>query len=167
MLIYPHEQGPRMALTLRRDDLPQHAGQISLPGGAVDPGESAEVAALREAHEEIGVDPTGIRIVGALSTLWVIVSNFVVEPFVAVSDVRPGFRIATREVAQLIEAPVAHLRDPARLHWQRVARDGLLVQYPYFDLDGHRVWGATAMMLGEFACLWDPQVKPDPEMKPG
>jgi 8-oxo-dGTP pyrophosphatase MutT (NUDIX family) len=156
LLIYPHERGPRIALTLRHDDLPQHPGQVSLPGGAVDPGEDPLSAALREAHEEIGVDPSAVKVLGALSTLWVIVSNFVVQPFVGVTDRRPAFRLAEREVAGLIEAPVAHVRDASRLHWHRVARDGILVQYPYFDLEGERVWGATAMMLGEFASLWEP-----------
>lgn len=155
MLLYPHDDGPRMALTLRRHDLPHHPGQVSLPGGAIDPGEDDLTAALREAHEEIGVDPARVRVIGPLSTLWVNVSNFVVRPFVAVTDTRPDFRLAEYEVARLVEAPVAAIRDPARRHTIRVARDGILVTYQYFDLDGEQVWGATAMMLGEFAALWD------------
>lgn len=155
VLIYPHETGPRIALTLRRDDLPHHAGQVSLPGGAVDPGEETINAALREAHEEIGVDPASVRVVGALSTLWVLVSNFVLQPFVGVTHTRPDFRLADREVARLIEAPVAHLLDPARQHTLTVPRDGVVVTYKYFDLDGERVWGATAMILSEFVSLWE------------
>lgn len=160
MLLYPGEAGPSLALTLRRDDLPQHAGQVSFPGGALDPGERAADAAIRETHEEIGVDPGMIRIIGPLSTLWVIVSNFLVEPFVAIADRRPAFTLAEYEVAALVEAPLEHVRDPTRLHWHRVTRDGFVQRYPYFDLAGERVWGATAMMLGEFASLWDPGIAP-------
>jgi 8-oxo-dGTP pyrophosphatase MutT (NUDIX family) len=166
LLIYPGHDGARVALTLRRDDLPQHAGQISLPGGALDPGEAPVDAALREAHEEIGVDPATIRVVGPLSTLWVIVSNFLVQPFVAVADARPEFRIAEREVAALVEARLDHVRDASRLHWHEVTRYGIVQQYPYFDLEGHRVWGATAMMLGEFSCLWHPDLAPSRRLHP-
>ena len=94
MLLYPHPDGPRMALTLRRDDLPHHAGQVSLPGGAIDPGEDDLGGALREAHEEIGIEPSHVRVLGSLSTLWVNVSNFVVRPFVGVTDARPEFQLA-------------------------------------------------------------------------
>src|SRR5688572_21360821 len=99
ILLYPGETGTAFPLTTRRHDLPHHPGQISLPGGRLDPGEAAEAAALREAQEEIGVDPASIRIVGELSPLWVVVSNFVVRPFVGVTDSRPTFRTDPREVA--------------------------------------------------------------------
>jgi 8-oxo-dGTP pyrophosphatase MutT (NUDIX family) len=155
LLIYPGEQGPTIPLTLRRHDLPEHAGQISFPGGRIDPGERPEDAALREAHEEIGIEPASVRVVGPMSSLWVVVSNHLVRPFVGVADERPAFRLAEREVAGLIEAPIAHLRDEMRVQWQKVVRDGMLIDYPSFDVDGHRVWGATAMMLGEFVCLFD------------
>jgi 8-oxo-dGTP pyrophosphatase MutT (NUDIX family) len=155
ILLYPDEGIVRFPLTLRRDDLPQHAGQISLPGGALDPGERAEDAALRETHEEIGVDPGAITLLGPMSTLWVVVSNFVLHPFVGVSRTRPDFTPEAREVAAIIEAPLSELRDPSRLSWERFNRRGVMVDYPVFDLSGHRVWGATAMVLGEFASLWD------------
>jgi 8-oxo-dGTP pyrophosphatase MutT (NUDIX family) len=155
ILIYPGASGPSIALTKRRADLPHHPGQISLPGGALDAGESPQAAALRETEEEIGVDPQAVRIVGALSTLWVVVSNFVVHPFVAVTSDRPTFRPEPREVDQLIEAPLGGLRDPTALHWDEQVRRGVRVYYPHFNVDGHAVWGATAMILGEFACLFD------------
>ena len=155
ILFYPAPAGPIVPLTHRHPDLPHHPGQISLPGGAIDPGESAEAAALREAHEELGVSPTEVRVLGPLSTLWVRVSNFVVRPFVGVTDRPPDFEIHSREVEALIEAPLSSIRDPARLHWARRTRDRHVIHYPYLDLAGHHVWGATAMILGELACLFD------------
>jgi 8-oxo-dGTP pyrophosphatase MutT (NUDIX family) len=162
ILLYEGHAGPVLPLTVRRDDLPHHPGQISLPGGAVDPGEPPDRAALREAHEEIGIVPGDVRLVGSLSTLNVIVSNFVVRPFVGVIDGRPDFRLAPHEVASLVEVPLEELRDAGRLGWSRRVREGLLIDYPHFDLAGHHVWGATAMILGEFASLFDPEFAPPP-----
>jgi 8-oxo-dGTP pyrophosphatase MutT (NUDIX family) len=159
-LIYPGARGPTLALTVRHRDLPNHPGQISLPGGGIDDAESGAQAALREAHEEIGVAPATVRILGALSSLWVIVSNFVVEPFVGITDTRPVFQLAAREVEALIELPLQDLHDVTRIGWERRTRDGLTVDYPFFDLAGHQVWGATAMMLGEFGALFDPDFAP-------
>ena len=153
ILLYPGFDGPSFLLTERRHDLPHHPGQISLPGGALDPGEDAEQGALREAHEEIGIRPRDVRVIGALSTLWVVVSNFVVHPIVGVADERPEFRAEPREVAALIEAPVRALRDDAHIKSEQRVRDGMIVRYPYFDIDGHQIWGATAMMLGELRAI--------------
>jgi 8-oxo-dGTP pyrophosphatase MutT (NUDIX family) len=162
LLIYPGPHGPSIVLTRRRADLPDHAGQISLPGGGIDAGESPEQAAIREAHEEIGVPSSAIRLIGSLSTLWVIVSGFVVHPIVAIADTRPEFAPSPREVDTIIEAPVAALRDPSVVKWGRRVREGLVVACPYFAVDGHYVWGATAMMLGEFCTALDPAFSPPP-----
>ena len=142
-------------LTLRHRDLPHHPGQISLPGGALDPGESPEAAALREAGEEIGIGTDHVQIVGTLSTLWVAVSNYVVHPFVAVANRAPEFRLHPQEVEALIEVPLDELADPSRLRWSRRQRAGIDIAFPFFDVGGHEVWGATAMILGEFVCLFD------------
>jgi 8-oxo-dGTP pyrophosphatase MutT (NUDIX family) len=147
-------------VTARHGDLPQHPGQISLPGGGVDAGESAAHAALRETHEEIGVPPEVVRILGPLSTLWVIVSNFVVQPFVGVTDGRPAFRLAEREVEALVELPLQDLHDLERIGWERRTRDGATTDYPFFNLGGRQVWGATAMILGEFGALFDSEFGP-------
>ena len=156
LLLYPGPDGaPHLPLTVRHDDLPHHPGQISLPGGRVDPGEPPEQAALREASEEIGLDPAGVRLVGSLSSLWVIVSNHVLRAYVGVSDARPDFRLAPREVSALVEAPLTTLLDPKNVSWTQRVRDGMLVRYPHFHVSGHEVWGATAMVLAEFVALFD------------
>lgn len=155
LLFYPSSSGPTLALTVRHTSLPHHAGQISLPGGGLEPGESLEAAATREAEEEIGVAPDRLRLVGALSPLWIPVSNFVVTPFVAVTDERPAFRLHPGEVEALVEVPLSHLRDPAQIRWAQRQRLEQLVDYPFIAIDQHTVWGATAMMLSEFLCLFD------------
>jgi 8-oxo-dGTP pyrophosphatase MutT (NUDIX family) len=160
ILLYPGLTGPAFPLTVRHHDLPQHAGQVSLPGGGLDSGELADAAALREAEEEIGIRPESVRVIGALSSLWVIVSNFVVYPFIGVTDERPAFRPAAREVAELIEVPLDQLRDRSRIEWGRRTRDDVLIDFPSLNLAGHQVWGATAMILGEFAALFDASFGP-------
>jgi 8-oxo-dGTP pyrophosphatase MutT (NUDIX family) len=160
ILLFPGPDGPLVPLTVRHRGLPQHAGQVSLPGGAIDLGESPEAAALREAEEEIGVRADRVRLVGALSTLWVAVSNFVIHPCVGVAHERPEFLLHPEEVEALLEVPLDHLRDPSRLRWMTRERQGHPVRYPYYDVGGHVVWGATAMILGEFACLFDEGHRP-------
>jgi 8-oxo-dGTP pyrophosphatase MutT (NUDIX family) len=165
ILLYPGIDGPSLALTLRRADLPHHPGQVSLPGGALDPGESPLAAALRETEEEIGVDPASLRVIGPLSSLWVIVSNFLLQPYIAATDVRPDFHPAPHEVAEMLEVPISHLIDAGRVSWSRRAVRDREIHYPQFLLAGHAVWGATAMVLGEFACLLDSDFTPPP--RPG
>jgi 8-oxo-dGTP pyrophosphatase MutT (NUDIX family) len=156
ILLYPSgDDAYSIPLTVRRSDLPDHAGQVSLPGGRIETGETAEAAALREAHEEIGVDPSTVRILGGLTPLFVLVSRFVITPFVGVVDRRPDFKLATREVAELLEVPLAHLRDPEMLKWGTRTREGYLVDFPYFEIGDHQLWGATAMMLGELLSILD------------
>ncbi len=167
ILLYPgaHDGSTHSAslpLTVRRADLPDHAGQISLPGGRIDAGETAMSAALREAEEEIGVDPSTVEILGSLTPLYVLVSRFVITPFIGVTTARPDFRPAAREVAELLEVPVPRLLDRSHLHWGHRTREGYLIDFPYFDLDGHQVWGATAMVLSEFLALIDDDFGPLP-----
>ena len=155
ILLYPTERGISLPLTVRHHGLPYHAGQISLPGGRIDEDESAEQAAVRETWEEIGVPPGQLRVVGALSSLWVIVSNHLLQPFVAVSDERPDFRLAEREVSELVEVPLSHFREDTTLAWSRRMRDGVRIDVPHFSIDDHQIWGATAMVLAEFLALWE------------
>jgi 8-oxo-dGTP pyrophosphatase MutT (NUDIX family) len=153
LLLYPHESGGAVALTVRASGLTRHAGQISLPGGATDSGETLVQAALREASEEIGVDPAAVRVLGELTPVHVLVSGFTLHPIVGITDRRPDFRAAPGEVDAILEVSLHDLRDASRIRQGTRIREGVAVEYPYFDLLGHQVWGATAMVLGEFICL--------------
>jgi hypothetical protein len=79
---------------------------------------------------------------------------------VGVADTRPEFRLAAREVEELVELPLTDLRDIARIGWDRRVRDGAELDYPFFRLADHQVWGATAMILGEFGALFEPTFAP-------
>jgi 8-oxo-dGTP pyrophosphatase MutT (NUDIX family) len=153
LLLYPGERGASVPLTVRASGLSRHAGQISLPGGATDPGETLVAAALREAEEEIGVDPARVRVLGELTPVHVLVSGFTLHPIVGITDERPSFAPAAHEVQEILEVSVADLQDASSIRHGTRTREGLAIEYPYFDLMGHQVWGATAMILGEFICL--------------
>jgi 8-oxo-dGTP pyrophosphatase MutT (NUDIX family) len=153
LLLYPGEREVTIPLTVRASGLRRHAGQISLPGGATDPGETLAQAALREAHEEIGVDPARVRILGELTPVHVLVSGFTLHPVVGITDERPDFTLAEHEVERIIEVSIADLQDASSIRQGVRTREGVAIEYPYFDLMGHQVWGATAMILGEFVCL--------------
>ena len=149
LLLYAVRQRVHLVLTRRAGTLGQHPGQISLPGGAVDGDETIEATTLREASEEIGLETADLRVVGRLSALYIPVSNFALHPVMAVSDRRPALVPATSEVAHILEIPLDELQDPGRLRQgRRWRRDGA-ISVPYFELHGERVWGATAMVLGE------------------
>jgi len=153
LLLYPRDRDLAMPLTVRASGLARHAGQVSLPGGAMDPGETLGQTALREASEEIGVDPASVRLLGELTPVHVIVSGFTLHPIVGVTDRRPAFVAAPGEVDEILEVALDDLRDASRIGRGTRIREGVAVEYPYFDLLGHQVWGATAMVLGEFICL--------------
>lgn len=153
LLVFPIDDQAHLVLTLRAPTLGRHGGQVSLPGGVIDPGETRERAALREAHEEIGLAPDAVRTLGELSPLEIPVSGFRLHPIVAVTTVRPTFVPSDHEVARVIELDVDRLLDP-RSHTARdVVIDGRPLTLPAFSVDGVEIWGATAMVLAEFLAL--------------
>ncbi len=154
VLLYPTDDGEAgVVLTLRQPSLKAHSGQVSLPGGSLEAGETPEDAARREAWEEVGVDRHAPDLLGRLTPLYIPPSRFSVWPVVAAVRERPSFRPQEAEVAALIEVRASALLDPAvRQSSMRAAPLGPF-DVPYFDLGGYEVWGATAMMLAEFAAV--------------
>jgi 8-oxo-dGTP pyrophosphatase MutT (NUDIX family) len=162
-------RGPDVLLTQRSSTMRAHAGQVSFPGGALDPGEGPEQAAVREAAEETGVDVSGVHVVGLLPDLYLPVSDFAVTPVIAwwhtdsvVAPVDPA------EVARVARVPLAQLAEPANRF--RVRHPSGYVG-PGFAVGGLFVWGFTAGLLDRLLAMtgwehpWDPeryrQVPPD------
>lgn len=134
-------------LTERDENLANHGGQVSFPGGRIDAGDPTVLAAaLRELHEEVGIDADFVEPLGFLDP-YDTITRFRVMPLVA--RVRPGFTIVPQagEVADVFEAPLAHFMDPAALTWREIEYRGKLRNIHEFQAEGRRVWGATASML--------------------
>jgi 8-oxo-dGTP pyrophosphatase MutT (NUDIX family) len=153
ILLYPHNGAWHFPLMRRVEDGLTHSGQISLPGGSQEAGESIRETALREACEEIGAACSEVDVLGHLTTLYIQPSNFLVTPTVGRVDYRPDFRGDPREVAELIEVPVAMLFDPAVVKAEPWTLRGMQIEVPFFQIGPHRVWGATAMILSEFKMI--------------
>lgn len=137
---------PGIILTVRREHLRTHAGQIAFPGGRVDPGEEAVAAALREAQEELGLDAALVEIVGCLDD-YRTVTGYVVTPAVAV--IPPDLSIAPHdhEVSDWFEAPLDHLLEPGNHQMKTAVFAGRERRYWQIEWEGRQIWGATAAML--------------------
>jgi 8-oxo-dGTP pyrophosphatase MutT (NUDIX family) len=157
LLVFPIEDEAHVVLTVRADTV-RHGGQVSLPGGVAEAGETYEQAALREALEEVALAPGTVRVLGALTPLDIPVSGFRLHPIVGVAESRPVLAPADGEVARILEVRVASLCDPAQRTSLTIVRDGREVVAPAFRVGDVDIWGATAMVLAEFlvAAGWDP-----------
>ena len=153
VLLYPHQDRWHVPLTLRLADLPVHGGQVSLPGGALNPDETAAEGALREFHEELGAAGHPIRPLGRLTPVYVHTSNFRIEPWVAATESRPEMTPSAAEVEALLEVPLAHLLDPANFGCHERDRRGQKYLAPHFAFACYRIWGATCTMLGELVTV--------------
>jgi len=153
LLLYPREGCWHLPLTLRPAHLADHAAQVSLPGGAVESGETSAQAAIREFHEELGDDGQPIRLLGSLSPRYVHASNYLVTPWVAAVARQPLFVRNPTEVEQILEVPLAHLLDPANFgsHAREYQGQGFVA--PHFIYQAHHIWGATCGILGEFVTV--------------
>jgi 8-oxo-dGTP pyrophosphatase MutT (NUDIX family) len=137
-----------VVLTRRRDDMRRHPGEISFPGGRQDPEDANLCAtALREAHEEIGLDPEGVDLVGALQPTPTIATGYAVYPFVGLIEPGQTWRPSDGEVAEVLELTLADLQ--AGYARRRLLRRGLPFRTDTYVVGEHLVWGATARMLAD------------------
>jgi 8-oxo-dGTP pyrophosphatase MutT (NUDIX family) len=151
VLAYPHHGEPHIVFTERSATLSSHAGQISLPGGSRDPEDaSLEVTSLRETEEELGIPARDVRVFGRLRDVYVRASHFLIAPYVGALRYEPVFAPSPNEVAQIIEVPLARLRDPAILLEDEWEVRGGLERVQYYAHGPHRIWGATARVIAQF-----------------
>lgn len=153
-LLHWHEGHWRTVLIQRTENpRDRHSGQVSFPGGRYEESDGELVnVALREAHEEVGVSPLEVEVLGRLTELYIPVSNFVVHPFVGILLGRPDFRPQPGEVHTILTPTLTTFAGPhnRKMTDLDIAQGVTLKGVPYFDVEGRVVWGATAMILSEF-----------------
>lgn len=148
MLVALYEEGGELGtvLTRRRDDLRRHAGEISFPGGRRDPGEPDLIStALREAHEEVGLEPASVDIAGALPPTPTIATGYAIHPYVGAIAGVQEWEPSEREVAEVLEVPLRELVDGYGR--RRLIRRGIPFVTDTYELGDSIVWGATARIL--------------------
>jgi len=157
-LFYEKNDQPHVAFIQRTSKNPndRHGGQIGFPGGKEEESDrSHEAAARRETEEEIGIKGADIDVLGALSSLYIPVSNFQVYPFVGYLDYEPKFNRQVEEVDAILEIPFSTFfkKEARKTKDMRFSENVILKDVPYFDLGEHVLWGATAMMMSELVEL--------------
>ncbi|MCQ3929431.1 MAG: coenzyme A pyrophosphatase [Chloroflexi bacterium] len=150
ILLFPGDEGLQFVLTRRHDYPGVHGGQISLPGGQREGEEAFEEAALRETFEEVGVPSNAIQLLGQISNVYIPPSDFFVYPYVGYTPSRPIWQPDPAEVAEVLEVSLYHLFDDGLKRSGEITRNGATFPIKYYALNGHMVWGATAVMLSEF-----------------
>lgn len=149
--IFEEEKKLYFPLIKRAEDGYPHSGQISFPGGGIESGETIEDAAVREAYEEIGILTSHTEIIGRLTTLIIPVSSHIVHPVVSFQHKVHDWIIKHDEVAEVLKIPISFLFDESLRKVEALENSSVPVGIPYFDFYGHKVWGATAMILNEFS----------------
>jgi 8-oxo-dGTP pyrophosphatase MutT (NUDIX family) len=137
---------PHVVLTRRRADLRRHAGEISFPGGRQDPGDAdLSATALREAHEEIGLEPGSVELLGQLPSIATFATGYLIHPFVGLIEPGQSWQISPREVDVVLELPLGEL-EQSRTR-TNIERRGITFETDAFVLDGNLIWGATFRIL--------------------
>jgi 8-oxo-dGTP pyrophosphatase MutT (NUDIX family) len=154
ILLFRREGQWMLPLTVRPQTMSTHAGQVSFPGGIIEPGETAEQAALREYEEELGTLPAGVSVLGRLTPLLVYASNCLVSPCVACCSESPRFQPNPNEVAHVLEAALQELADATRHSAHCIRRGEIQFRAPHILHQEYRIWGATCMMLAELFAVW-------------
>ncbi len=153
ILLYPENSRIYLPLTQRNEYDGVHSAQISFPGGKTEKSDrDSEHTALRESEEELGIDPDKVEVIGKLSELFIPVSNFRVLPILGINEQKPEFKPDPKEVKKILEVDIEFLLDQKlRKSTYMNFKSGMGTDVPYFDLQGHIVWGATAMILSELS----------------
>lgn len=136
---------PSLLFTRRASGLPHHQGQVAFPGGRHEPDEDGDLAttALREAHEEIGLVPADVRLLGPLDDIETVATRFVITPFVGAVPWPYDYRASPQEVDAIFTVPLRTLRSPDALRRETWDFDGRSVPIDTYPVDGHVIWGAT------------------------
>jgi 8-oxo-dGTP pyrophosphatase MutT (NUDIX family) len=151
--IFTRDGRDRLFLTKRREDLPDHPGQVAFPGGAREGDEDALACALRESAEEVGIVPATVEVVGRLPDR-VSIAGFMVACFVARVPDPAGLPFDAREVERVFDVPLALLREESRWRYEdRVHPAGTFRQVPFFEWDGPTVWGLTGMFVRDLVAM--------------
>lgn len=152
-LLFPRGEDTALLLTVRGTHVATHRGQVSLPGGAVEAGESVEAAAIREAEEEIGL-PRDVPVLRArLTPLHIPVSGYVLHPVIATVPAPPEVRPCEREVDRIVEVALSQLASREFSRFETIERDGFVMEVPFFPVAGEKLWGATAMVVAELLAV--------------
>ncbi len=155
---HPEEEWKTVLIQRASNPKDRHSGQVSFPGGSWEPADGTlEAVALREAHEEVGVSPVQVQLLGRLTDLYIPVSNFIVHPFVGYVTGKPVFSPQFGEVDHILTPPLRLFFDEQnqKITDLSVANGMVIRDVPYFDVDGRMVWGATAMIMSEFKEMID------------
>ncbi|MCB2219274.1 MAG: CoA pyrophosphatase [Bacteroidetes bacterium] len=152
VLFYPDEEKIKLCFILRPDYNGVHSRQVAFPGGRWEEEDTDLTAtALREAAEEVNIQPDDVTVLGHLTDLYIPPSNYLVTPVVGYSKNKPEFHPDHLEVAEIIETDLDFLFDPSRRKEKMINVRGYDIDAPYFDVKGHVIWGATAMILSELS----------------
>lgn len=150
VLLFPEEGRLYTCMIKRPVSMKHHPGQIGFPGGKVEENDSSpQMAAIREASEEIGLSPDSYTVIGKLSNLYIQVSNFIIHPYVAWADKKPELKINESEVEKIILFPVQDFMENEKLEETEISTFSGILKVPYYPFDGEIIWGATAMILSE------------------
>lgn len=152
VLLYPHDDTLWLPLTVRSTLVAHHRGEVSLPGGATDPDDDGPIAtALRETDEELGVPPDDIQVWGTLTRLYIPASNFCLNPVVGFLPHPPVLVPCSREIAQVFAVSLPYLLNPDNVVVEEWHLNDAPALVPFWHISGHKVWGATAIVLSELA----------------
>lgn len=153
---YPYQGSIYLPLILRPQYDGVHAGQMAFPGGRMERiDENLTRTALREAQEEVGIRVSDVKVLGLLTELFIPPSNFYVQPVIGMLPYRPDFYPDPHEVEAIVEVELTTLLDETIVGDTQIEVRGVVVDAPFYQIQGYRVWGATAMMISELLMVMD------------